>query len=768
MQPGPRRRARGARAAARDERRRARGALGDRGARREGGDARGEGRAVDARGAAARGARRPRRRDRALQARARREPARTRAASAALRAGVRARAATRTSVVALIETELDARRGQPREGAPPRRARARAARRSCTTNDEGRGERAKTAIELDPTNADALLVLGDLAFEGERYLEATQAPTSRSSAAPASLPKEDAVRVARPLHRGASASAASRRASSVAAVAARRTDGSRDVAPAAGPCAVATTRACSPRSRRSQQLAPDDVETRSRASRRVIFEHGDAQTRAQDVRGRLLEQARRGARRPDRADALYRLGESRAALGRARRRRSTPLREAADLDPSNPEPLRALAQGLRAEGRLARRSSARKRRRLEVARRAGALRAPPRDRRRRVPEARTTARARQQDVRRRARGAPRRPQAADEADAALLGGEGLGEARRGRAPPRRLRRGPEAAREVHAHGGDRALAAARRDRPGARLLRPRPRVRPDARRRRSTRPSSCAAQKGDHDGVERLLKMQLEQAKQAQDRAKIVADPRPARRALSEVPERAGARHRRLRGRAGVRSRRTASAPRRSPSSTRATSTQYLDKAVKAQAQILRRNPYRVESYKLLRTLYTEAKQRRPGVVPLPGARRAEPRRARRGALLPRHRADNAAPAQAVLDEEDWSDSSRTRTRTRSSRASSRSSSRPSSARARSRSRRSATIRATRSTCRCTRTRSRRRSTTCRACSAFAAPLGVPEPERSGGARLPPRAHAGDRARARGVRERRCRRSRSRSSPAGT
>ena len=41
-------------------------------------------------------------------------------------------------------------------------------------------------------------------------------------------------------------------------------------------------------------------------------------------------------------------------------------------------------------------------------------------------------RTRAQDVRRGARRAARRSQAADEADAALLGGEGLGEARRGR------------------------------------------------------------------------------------------------------------------------------------------------------------------------------------------------------------------------------------------------------------------------------------------------------------------------------------------------
>src|SRR5690606_39977598 len=39
---------------------------------------------------------------------------------------------------------------------------------------------------------------------------------------------------------------------------------------------------------------------------------------------------------------------------------------------------------------------------------------------------------------------------------------------------------------------------------------------------------------------------------------------------------------------------------------------QYFDKAIRAQAQILRKNPYKVESYKLLRRLYTDAKKADP------------------------------------------------------------------------------------------------------------------------------------------------------------
>ena len=81
---------------------------------------------------------------------------------------------------------------------------------------------------------------------------------------------------------------------------------------------------------------------------------------------------------------------------------------------------------------------------------------------------------------------------------------------------------------------------------------------------------------------------------------------------------------------------------------------QYLDKAVRAQAQILRRTPYRLESYKLLRRLYTEARRADPAwcvCQALAVLNRAEPDEER---FYRRHRADNAAPAQTVLDEDDW------------------------------------------------------------------------------------------------------------------
>src|SRR5208282_3566673 len=81
---------------------------------------------------------------------------------------------------------------------------------------------------------------------------------------------------------------------------------------------------------------------------------------------------------------------------------------------------------------------------------------------------------------------------------------------------------------------------------------------------------------------------------------------------------------------------------------------EYLEKAVHAQAQILSRSPYRVESYKLLRRLYTEAKRGDSAwclCQALTVLNLAEPDEER---FYKRHRADNAAPAQAALDDADW------------------------------------------------------------------------------------------------------------------
>ena len=160
-------------------------------------------------------------------------------------------------------------------------------------------------------------------------------------------------------------------------------------------------------------------------------------------------------------------------------------------------------------------------------------------------------------------------------------------------------------------------------------------------------------QTGDHDGVERLLKTQLEQAKETQDRVKIV-----------ESLDRLGELYRLSLNEAELAIDAYEAAQAFEPEDKQrgeilaelyaSNVGLYLDKAVRAQAQILRRNPYRLESYQLLRRLYTEARRPDPAwcvCQALSVLNRAEPDEER---FYRRHRSDNAAAAQAALDEEDW------------------------------------------------------------------------------------------------------------------
>ncbi len=160
-------------------------------------------------------------------------------------------------------------------------------------------------------------------------------------------------------------------------------------------------------------------------------------------------------------------------------------------------------------------------------------------------------------------------------------------------------------------------------------------------------------QKEDYEGVERLLNAQLEQAKRTQDTARMV-----------QVLDRLGDLYFKSLNEPELAIDAYEAAQAFDPEGKERTEilaelyasdvTKYLDKAVKAQAEILRGNPLRVESYKLLRRLYTEA--RRPQTAwclcqALSVLGLAEPDEER---FYERHRADNAAPAQEVIDEQDW------------------------------------------------------------------------------------------------------------------
>lgn len=80
----------------------------------------------------------------------------------------------------------------------------------------------------------------------------------------------------------------------------------------------------------------------------------------------------------------------------------------------------------------------------------------------------------------------------------------------------------------------------------------------------------------------------------------------------------------------------------------------YLDKAVASQALLLRQNPFRPESYKALRRLYTETKQADASwclCQTLSVLNLAEPDEER---FYKRMKSDTAAPAQATLGDEEW------------------------------------------------------------------------------------------------------------------
>ena len=84
--------------------------------------------------------------------------------------------------------------------------------------------------------------------------------------------------------------------------------------------------------------------------------------------------------------------------------------------------------------------------------------------------------------------------------------------------------------------------------------------------------------------------------------------------------------------------------------------SRYLDKAVAAQAVLLRQNPYRHDSYKTLRRLYTETKQADASWAlcqALTVLKLAEPDEER---FYKRMRSDSAAPAQAAFSEDEWLD----------------------------------------------------------------------------------------------------------------
>jgi tetratricopeptide (TPR) repeat protein len=173
---------------------------------------------------------------------------------------------------------------------------------------------ATQAQRLEPTNIDALVVLGDLAFEDGRFLEAAahfELPANRAE----KLDRADAPRVL------------------VRYV---------DLFDETG----ATEKALAPMDT-LLKLAPNDADALARVAL-VSFDHGDPK-RAYELYRELLGRFRDRLTVTEEADALFRLGESARRAGLADYAFG-PLAEAADLDPSAADPLASLAKLYEAAG----------------------------------------------------------------------------------------------------------------------------------------------------------------------------------------------------------------------------------------------------------------------------------------------------------------------------------------------------------------------------------------------------------------------------------
>lgn len=563
-------------------------------------------------------------------------------ASAALRKAYAHRGDAQ-SVVGLVERELQFAEGDLAKA----RLHAELARVwKSEQNLEKAQASAKRAIELDASNAEALLVLGDLAFEAERMLEASKLYESLVTRTQV-LPREDAVRV---LVRYIEAFGKTNRPSipSIPPPSQLGDTGSVSSIKSIVPPSVTNPRMLAAIEALKEQ-AQGDVEALSRAAS-ALFDFGDPQS-AYKMHEDLL--ARFGGKLvgTDRAEALYHLGESARRSGDLTAAEK-PLKEAADLDPSNPRPFRALAKVYDALEKWPDAVAVRKRRvevatgteRFELLLEIGdiqfqkqqdrasaqknyvaALQEKPDDRKlltklmqlyseeqnwEKLIDVVTRLADFVEDAKQRAKYMH---------TAATIAG-------------RQLKKVDQAISFYEkALGFDPSIAKAVEE-----LL-------------------ELYREKGDHTQVERMLKAQLESAKNAGDRAGIVKvldqlgdlyqkhlkepelaidayeaaqafDPedKPRQEKLAEL---------------------YASDP-----------AQYLDKAVRAQAQMLQKNPYRVESYKLLRKLFTEAKKPDPAwclCQALAVLKLAEPDEER---FYKKHRAENAAAAQAALGEEEWAE----------------------------------------------------------------------------------------------------------------
>ncbi|HSC87494.1 MAG TPA: protein kinase [Polyangiaceae bacterium] len=209
------------------------------------------------------------------------------------------------AAVELLERELEITEGDR----PQARLAGELARlqRERLKDDRRAEQSAERALRLDASNLDALYVLGEICFKERRFVEAS-AHYARIGDRIESLGTDIAVGVLE-----------------------RYVDAMSQSGSSAGALAAVDT---------LLRLAPDDAEALSRVAQ-VTFEHGSPE-RAAEMLENYLSRFAASLSDEQKAVATYRYGEALRKTGNTRGALAK-LEEAAELDPSNPAPLVALA-----------------------------------------------------------------------------------------------------------------------------------------------------------------------------------------------------------------------------------------------------------------------------------------------------------------------------------------------------------------------------------------------------------------------------------------
>ena len=396
-----------------------------------------------------------------------------------------------------------------------------------------------------------------------------------------------------------------------------------------------------------RELAPTNVEAISRAAD-ALFEFGDAKSALKMSEDLLAAHGDRLAG-AERAEVLFHVGESARRCGELEKA-IAPLREAADLDPASPKPLRSLAKVFEEKGDFAEAVKVKRRRlqvalgveRFELLLEIGDLELGKLDNKKGAEKSYVAALEERPDDRKLL--AKLMQLYSEEKDWAKLVEVVL-----------RLADFVEDRKQRAKYMHTAATIAARQLNQDTQALDfyEKALLNDPTLAKAADEAIELSKKHSDHPRVKRLLEAQLEQAKNAGDRGRIV-----------KLLDQLGDLYRKFLGEPEMAIDAFEAAQAFDPEDRPRAETladlyasdvnQYLEKAVRSQAQILRRNPYRVEGYKLLRKLYTDAKKADPAwclCQALSVLNLAEPDEER---FYKKHRAENAAPAQSTLTDADW------------------------------------------------------------------------------------------------------------------